>query len=416
MIKKGSWGILLFALGLILLVGGYWFLGKLPTRFDAVFIIRVFSYIGITAGVIVPLLGYLSYPRVHNLKVFLAGYVTGVVALAFFLLGPSGFFSSPVPPTFIPGLYLFMIAAIFMSTVLPTFLKYRHTKLITIAMVLVEVGYICALRTTTTPTISLDPLRHFHIFQWITLIPVAVTLLILLLSVYVLKLQFHLGGVFVGTMLLISGGWYLGPLSPNPLIFDSYIFAATPLFLGIGILVHWIARMEHRASYDPLLRIYNRSYCEKVLSEQVRVKTSPPFGIAIVDIDRFKKINDVFGHRIGDEVLIKVARILTTEVVPEGIVCRYGGDEFVVFFPKKNSSKVKLIMDRVRKSVRATVTRSGKKVIKVTVSTGISYRKNTVQSLPEVLKAADRALYRAKKDGRNQVRFSKAATRETVDR
>ena len=168
--------------------------------------------------------------------------------------------------------------------------------------------------------------------------------------------------------------------------------------------------MEHRASYDPLLRIYNRSYCEKVLSEQVRVKTSPPFGIAIVDIDRFKKINDVFGHRIGDEVLIKVARILTTEVVPEGIVCRYGGDEFVVFFPKKNSSKVKLIMDRVRKSVRATVTRSGKKVIKVTVSTGISHRKNTVQSLPEVLKAADRALYRAKKDGRNQVRFSKAVT------
>ena len=135
MTNKGNWGVLLFALGLVLLVGGYWFLHLLPLRFDPDFIIKVFSFIGITTGVVVPMLGYLSYPRVHNLKVFLAGYLTGVAALAFFLLRPSGFISLPVlSSNFIPGLYLFMIAAIFMSTVLPTFLKYRHTKYITIAI------------------------------------------------------------------------------------------------------------------------------------------------------------------------------------------------------------------------------------------------------------------------------------------
>ncbi len=407
MTNKGSWGILLFALGLVLLVGGYWFLGLLLLRFDTVFIIKVLFYIGIAAGVVVPLLAHLSYPRVRNLKVFLAGYLTGVAVLAFFLLGPSGFFSLPVPSNFIPGLYLFMIVVIFMSTILPTFLKYRHTKYITFAMLLIEVGLICVLRTTTEPFASLYYLRNFHTFQWVILIPAEVTILILLLSVYVLKLRFHLGGVLGGTMVLFTGGWYLGPRSFNTSVFDSYIFAATTLFLCIGILVHWIVRMEHRVSYDPLLRIYNRDYCENVLIEQVPVKTSPPFGIAIVDIDHFKKINDTYGHKTGDDVLIQTARILTNELVPEGIVCRYGGDEFVVFFPKKNSEKIKVIMDKVRKVVKSAGTRSGKKAIKVTVSIGISHRKNAGQSLPKVLKAADKALYRAKKHGRDQVKFSK---------
>ncbi|TET21301.1 MAG: GGDEF domain-containing protein [Candidatus Cloacimonadota bacterium] len=412
MTKKSGWGVLLFALGLILLVGGYWFLNLKPPRFDTDIIKKVFFCIGIATGVVVPLLGYLSYPRVHNLKVYLAGYLTGVGALSFFLLGPSGLFSSPIPGNFIPGLYLFIIAAIFLSTVLPTFLKYRHTKSITITLLLIEMSLIYVLRTTTIPVSLLHSLRHFHIIQWANLIPAAAALLSLLFSVYVLKLQFYLGGVLGGTMLLFCGGWYLGPRSVNLSIFDSYIFAATPLFLGVGILVHWIARMEHRASYDPLLRIYNRSYCEKVLSEQIPLKTSPPFGIAIVDIDRFKKVNDTYGHKIGDEVLIQVARILTNELVPQGIVCRYGGDEFVVFFPGKNSTKIKIIVEKARKSVKAAVIRSGKKKIRVTLSIGISHRKNTIQSLPEVLKTADKALYRAKKHGRNQVRFSKTSQNE----
>lgn len=208
-------------------------------------------------------------------------------------------------------------------------------------------------------------------------------------------------------MLLLCGGWYLGPLKDNPAIFDSYVFASVAVFLGIGILVHWMVRMQHRANYDPLLRIYNRDYCEEILSEQVSVRTAPPFGIAIVDIDKFKKINDTYGHKVGDEVLIHVARLLTTELVPEGIVCRYGGDEFVIFFPRKDSTRVKSIMDKVRKAVKNASFRTGKRGIKVTLSIGISHRKNSGQNLREVLKSADKALYRSKKQGRDQVRYSK---------
>ena len=390
-------------------MGGYWLADFLLLRFDISYIIKVFYYIGIIAGVIVPILGYLSYPRVHNLKVFLAGYLTGTATLAYFLLGSRGFLSSSIPLYFIPGLYLLMITVIFISTVLPTFVKYRHTKIITVIMLLLEICFIYLLRTNRLPLESLCPLRQFKNFQWLNITPAVIMLLTLLLSFRLLKLQFHLGGVMGGTMLLFSGGWYIGALCSHPSIFDAYIFATAPLFLGIGIFVHWIARIEHRASYDPLLRIYNRSYCEKVLAEQTMVKTSPPFGIAMVDIDHFKKVNDTYGHRAGDEVLIRVARILTAELVPGGIVCRYGGEEFVIFFPRKNSTRVKATMEKVRKSIKATVIHYKKKTIKITISIGVSHRQNTSQKLNKVLESADRALYRAKKQGRNQVRVSKVS-------
>jgi diguanylate cyclase (GGDEF)-like protein len=273
-------------------------------------------------------------------------------------------------------------------------------------MLVVELGAIIALRIDILRIILLDSIRQFELFQWVTVVPATLTITILVLSMLALRMKFHLGGVLGGTIILFCGGWYLGPLSFRSSFFDSYIFAVTPVFLGLGILVHWIVRMEHRASYDPLLRVYNRDHCEKIISEQVGIRTSPPFGIAIVDIDNFKKVNDTYGHKIGDEVLIKVARVLSTELVPEGIVCRYGGDEFVVFFPRKNSKKVKTIMDKARKKVKGAVVRSGNKSIRVRLSIGISHRKNSNQELSEVLKAADKALYRAKKQGRDQIRYS----------
>lgn len=406
MVRKTSWGILVFVLAVVVLVVGYWLFGLSKSSFTVGTAARIFFYIGIAGGIAVPLLAHFSYPRVHNLKVFLAGYVAGVSSLGFFILGDAGFPSSSVPLNFIPGLYLFIIGAVFLSMLLPTFLKYHQTRSLTIIMLLAEVAAIMVLRFDALRVILLDSIRHFDLFQWVALIPATLTVTALVLSMLALKLKFHLGGVLGGTILLLAGGWYLGPLSSNPSLFDSYIFAVTPLFLGIGILVHWIVRMEHRASYDPLLRVYNRDHCEKIISEQVGIRTAPPFGIALVDVDNFKRVNDTFGHKTGDEVLIKVARTLSTELVPEGIVCRYGGDEFVVFFPRKNSKKVKAIMEKARKKVKATVIRSGKRDIRVKLSIGISHRKHSNQDLGEVLKAADKALYRAKKQGRDQIRYS----------
>jgi len=229
----------------------------------------------------------------------------------------------------------------------------------------------------------------------------------LTISMFTLKRQFFLGGVMGGMAVFFGGGWYFGSFRKELLLFDSYVFAIAPFFLVIGIFIHWLARMQHRASYDPLLRVYNRSHCERILDEQTKVNTTPPFGIAIVDIDRFKNVNDRYGHRAGDEVLIQLARILTNEIVPDGIVCRYGGEEFVIFFPQHSTTKVKMMMELIRKKVKKTYVRIGKKRIKVTVSAGISHRRDKNQTLHEVFRIADRALYRAKKDGRDRIKYSR---------
>jgi diguanylate cyclase (GGDEF)-like protein len=105
--------------------------------------------------------------------------------------------------------------------------------------------------------------------------------------------------------------------------------------------------------------------------------------------------------------LIQLVRILTNEIVPDGIICRYGGEEFVVFFPRQSTTKVKMIMEIARKAVRKASIRFEEKRIKITISVGISHRQNSAQPLHRVFRAADKALYRAKKEGRNQVRFCK---------
>lgn len=410
MTEKGSWGVLLFILGCLLLLVGF-FVSKFSASVETGnAICKILIYTGMAAGIIVPIISYLSYPRVHNLKVLLSGVLTGVAVIAFFLLGPYKFFifqNIEEYNNFIPGLYLFMITVFFISTLLPTFLKYRYTKYITVTLLILELVIIYLLRTDLMQLISLGALRNLSITRWYTFIPGVATLLALILSIIILRPRFHLGGILGGTSLLFCGGWYVGSYIENVELFDNYIFSVSVLFLGCGIIVHWIARMGHRAEYDPLLRIYNRGYCEKVLAEQIRVNTSPPFAIAIIDIDRFKKINDKYGHKVGDEVLIRVARVLKNQLVPDGIVCRYGGDEFVVFFAGKNSKRIKKIMDRVRKKIKANVIRSGRKKIKVTLSIGISHRKTGSQDLTMVLKSADKALYRSKKQGRDQVRFSR---------
>ena len=406
-IHEGEWGVFVFLLGLVLFWCGYWFSGFIPGRFSSASFTRLFSYIGILTGFGAISVGYFSYPRIHNLKVFLVGHVTGLSVLAFCFFSNAGIFSLPASSNFIPGIYLLMIGAIFASTLLPAFLKYKWTKRITISVLLVEVIFLFLFWKTSFKIASLEAFRRNDFYIWLNFIPGILAFGGLLMSIFVLRKQFFLGGVLGGIAIFFGGGWYCGNFRAEILLFDSYVFAVAPLFLVIGVFVHWMARVEHRASYDPMLRIYNRSYCERILNEQTKVETSPPFGIAIVDIDKFKKINDKYGHRAGDEVLIQLTRILSNEVVPDGIVCRYGGEEFVIFFPNQSTTKVKMMMELIRRKVNKTSMKVGKKRIKISVSVGISHRHGKTQPLHSVFKIADRALYRAKKEGRNQVRFSR---------
>ncbi len=406
-IYEGKWGSVVFTLGLVLLWCGFWLSGFLPQKFNPVTFTKLFSYIGILTGAGALSVGYFSYPRIHNLKVFLIGHITGLSSLAFCFFSNAGIFSLPASKSFISGVYLIMLTGVLISTLLPTFLKYRWTKRITISVIIVEIIFLFVFWKMPFEIVSLETFRRNDFGLLLNLVPGMLTFMTLIVSFFAVKNQFFLGGVLAGVAVFYGGGWYFGNLRKELLLFDSYVFAVVPLFLVIGVFIHWFARMQHRASYDPLLWIYNRSYCESILDEQNPVDTMPPFGIAVVDIDRFKNVNDKYGHKAGDEVLIQLARVLTNEAVPEGIVCRYGGEEFVIFFPHHNTTKVKRIMELIRKKVKKTSVRLGKKRIKVSISVGISHRRDKNQSLRKVFKIADRALYKAKKEGRNQVRFSR---------
>ena len=151
---------------------------------------------------------------------------------------------------------------------------------------------------------------------------------------------------------------------------------------------------------------------------QLALSLGRKYTVAMLDIDHFKKFNDTFGHDIGDQVLKLVAARIG-EVKGGGKAFRYGGEEFTVVFPRKNHPQVIEALETVRQTIadyavtirnparsskqdRKDSVRVGTKQVRVTISIGVASRENK-QEFSEVLKAADKALYRAKNKGRNNV-------------
>jgi diguanylate cyclase (GGDEF)-like protein len=223
-----------------------------------------------------------------------------------------------------------------------------------------------------------------------------------------LKSEFFLGGLVSGCAFIYSLIWVLNS-NVQDIFSVQYegLLVVAPLFLIIGILVHWFSKMENRVSYDPLLQIYNRDYCSKIISEQSKINSLPPFSIAMVDIDHFKNVNDTYGHQAGDAVLYEVAQAVSRGVAQAGVVCRYGGEELVVFSPQKTMKQLAEIIENVRIDIEKIKTPSGKKKISVTISAGVSQREHSTQTIMDVIQAADKALYKAKDGGRNQIKSGK---------
>jgi diguanylate cyclase (GGDEF)-like protein len=230
---------------------------------------------------------------------------------------------------------------------------------------------------------------------------------LLLISILTLKEDFYLGGILSGIALISCVIWITGINEFSPIPVQSALFVSALLFTLTGIMIHWFSRMDHRVSYDPLLQIYNREYCSKIISEQSTLNSAPPFTLVMVDIDHFKNVNDTYGHQAGDAVLYTIAQAVSKGVTPQGIACRYGGEELAVFFPQQTSKNVVKIMEKVRLDIEKTITNSDNKKISVTISCGVAQRESNQQSIEEVLHTADKALYKAKKGGRNQIKSLK---------
>ncbi len=156
---------------------------------------------------------------------------------------------------------------------------------------------------------------------------------------------------------------------------------------------------------DPLTDLFNRRYLlESLKRERQRADRSrTPIGLIMVDLDHFKSINDTHGHLAGDEVLQEVARFLQSQVRGGDIVCRYGGEEFVIILPGSYLSDTQRRADGIRHQVKALRIAHGESQIgPLTVSLGVAVYPDHGRSEETLLAAADRALYRAKLQGRDR--------------
>jgi diguanylate cyclase (GGDEF)-like protein len=160
---------------------------------------------------------------------------------------------------------------------------------------------------------------------------------------------------------------------------------------------------ETRATTDALTGLPNRRYFDEFCALLARRRRADDaVGILIVDIDHFKTVNDTWGHGIGDEVLKLVARAITTAVRDDDVPARFGGEEFAVLLRKPAPSVAVDVAERVREAVaRLDLGDLGPDF--VTVSVGVAVAESADQPIADVIESADRALYEAKRTGRDRV-------------
>ncbi|NOI00819.1 GGDEF domain-containing protein [Vibrio kanaloae] len=155
-----------------------------------------------------------------------------------------------------------------------------------------------------------------------------------------------------------------------------------------------------------LTGLYNRRYLEQLLTQPVSFNASR-FGIslAILDLDHFKRVNDTFGHDVGDEVLVEVARRVKQHLFPNDAVSRWGGEEFVILLSGSIDPEQQLNVIRLAISETPIDTQSGSLDLTTSIgaSIGIAHEQLNQDTYKKYLKAADDALYQAKESGRNQV-------------
>ena len=166
----------------------------------------------------------------------------------------------------------------------------------------------------------------------------------------------------------------------------------------------------HLSKHDPLTNLYNRRVLEERLSKDIQraSRYKVALSICMLDIDYFKKVNDTYGHQIGDMVLKQLSSLIKSALRTTDYTARYGGEEFLIILPDTPLSSAKEFAQRLRKQVeKMPIELEDKKIINITVSIGLSAFIQETSSLDALINSADLAMYQAKKSGRNCIRSTK---------
>jgi diguanylate cyclase len=199
--------------------------------------------------------------------------------------------------------------------------------------------------------------------------------------------------------------------------FDEYMSVIVPTVFPMNIILSflllWMVKdlsdeyvnktnLLNSSRKDPLTQLYNRRALMYYYDHYTTGEMSAyPLSIAFIDIDHFKKVNDQYGHLVGDIVLQKVSELISKNLRNMDIVARYGGEEFVVILPKCDQQEVFRVLERIRKTTEENPIIVNDFAIRITLSAGVATSPEIKAN--QLLKKADDALLVAKRNGRNQI-------------
>lgn len=208
---------------------------------------------------------------------------------------------------------------------------------------------------------------------------------------------------FIGLLLIRPGDRYGDDQSQAALLSEAAAFGTQLIFAMAKAKL--FRELQQRSRTDGLTGLTRRGPFEERLAEEIARAASfrTTFSILMIDIDHFKRMNDSYGHQVGDEVLRTVAQRLKEGFYETDVIARYGGEEFVCLLPRSIPAGLRTKAEHIRQRVEQQAFVIGLESVTVTISIGIAHYPQDGDSAQAVMAAADRALYAAKANGRNQV-------------
>jgi diguanylate cyclase (GGDEF)-like protein/PAS domain S-box-containing protein len=176
-------------------------------------------------------------------------------------------------------------------------------------------------------------------------------------------------------------------------------------------------QLREQALHDPLTGLYNRRYLDETIARELvrAARYKQPIGIVMCDLDHFKRVNDTHGHLAGDEVLRVFAELLKKHARGSDIVCRFGGEEFVMFLPDMPAAVAYQRAEQLRVELAAKRITLGAAVIQVTASFGVAAFPENGKTMDSLISAVDTAMYQAKEAGRDRVVVASAHEEDVPD-
>lgn len=191
----------------------------------------------------------------------------------------------------------------------------------------------------------------------------------------------------------------------NYIIFFFLLNIVLIMAILMFIRKYVINRLEYSVNHDFLTGVYNRSFCYEYLLKEINKsqRLGDTFSLVMLDIDHFKRVNDQYGHDVGDLILQELSQVISVNIRKSDIFARIGGEEFALILPNNSLDNALTFAEKLRETIARNIF---SKVGHLTISLGVTELKND-DTIDTIYKRADLALYKAKQNGRNKVEFER---------